>query len=373
MPNLTIAFDAKRAFLNNRGLGNYSRDVIRLLTTYAPEHTYLLCTPSLNKERLSQSWFDPSLHVVTPHGLWSLSPSLWRTKGVLGDVGNADVYFGLSGELPYGIDRRPIRTVVTMHDAIFLRYPELYSPTYRWLFRRKVQYACDIADTVIAISEQTKRDLIEFFHTDERKIEVVYQGCSHIFRQPVSEEQVRAVKAKYQLPECYLLDVGAIEPRKNLKNLVLALATLPEYKDIPLIAVGGRTAYTAEVEQIARQLGINLRCLHSVAFADFPALYKGATVFCYPSVFEGFGIPILEAMCVGVPVLTSTGSCFAETGGEAALYADPLNVQEIGGQLQRVLADETLRQTMIAKGYAQARRFTDERVAENLCRVVLRQ
>lgn len=360
---MKIAFDAKRAFWNNRGLGNYSRDVIRLLATYAPANEYFLCSvPNRQRETLLRQGT-----VVAPEGWWKYLPSFWRSGGMLSQLQGMDVYHGLSGELPWGIEKTGIKSVVTMHDAIFVRYPELYSPTYRWLFTRKVQYACNVADVIIAISEQTKRDLVDFFHAEERKIRVVYQGCSNIFRESVTERQIAEVRRKYALPDCYLLDVGAIEPRKNMKNLLRAMAVAGV--SLPLVAIGGKSRYADEMAAEAKRLGVYLRMLHNVPFADFPAIYKAAEVMCYPSIFEGFGIPILEAMCVDTPVLTSTGSCFAETGGDAALYADPLNPKEIGSQLLRILNEDALRQEMIQNGYKQAARFTDERVAANLIKI----
>lgn len=360
---MKIAFDAKRAYHNARGLGNYSRDVIRLMTTFAPEQEYFLFAQPTDKYLFSHTT------TVAPQGMWSLIPSLWRSAGCVRQMRGMDVYHGLSGELPYGIHRVDVRKVVTMHDAIFIRYPELYSPTYRWLFAKKVQYACDVADTIIAISEQTKQDLITFFHADEKKIRVVYQGCSNIFRDLQVGYDVDALKARYRLPEHYILDVGALEPRKNLKNLIRAMAVA--HIDVPLVAIGAHSKYADEAAVLAQELGVTLLLRHGVPFKDFPMIYQQAEVLCYPSIFEGFGIPILEAMCVGTPVLTSTGSCFAETGGEAALYANPDCVEEIGGQLARILTDSTLRQEMTAKGYQQAAKFTDEQVARNLCRVLL--
>ncbi len=355
-----IAFDAKRAFHNSRGLGNYSRDTIRLLTRYAPENEYFYFGQPTEL-------FRPTCGtVVSPTGVWKAVPSLWRSFGCLRDIEgqHIDLYHGLSGELPFGIHRTATQTLVTMHDTIFLRYPELYSPTYRRLFSRKVQYACDHATRIIAISEQTKQDLIRFFHADETKISVVYQGCSNRFRQPVSSEQVAAAKAKYGLPDNYIIDVGAIEPRKNLRNLLYAMAET--HIDLPLVAVGGRSKYAEQMRALAARLGVSLTLLHSVPFADFPALYKGAICLVYPSLFEGFGIPILEAMCVGTPVLTSKGSCFEETGGDAALYADPNDPIAIGLQLQRLLNDTNLRQQMVARGTTQSLRFTDDEVAHHL-------
>ena len=358
---MRIAFDAKRAFANRRGLGNYSRDVIRLVEQFAPQNEYVLFGSP------SDSYEPGAARVVAPKGLWRCFPSLWRTCGCLNSLDGIDIYHGLSGELPFGIHRKEVKTVVTVHDAIFMRYPELYSATYRWLFARKVQYACDHADLIIAISEQTKRDIIEFFHADERKIHVVYQGCNNRFREPVSEARLSAVRKQYRLPEQFILSVGAIEPRKNLKNLIEAMSMA--HIDLPLVAVGGKSRYAEQMASLAQERKVDLRYIHALPFEDLPAVYKAASVFCYPSIFEGFGIPILEAMCIGTPVLTSTGSCFAETGGDAALYADPLDPEEIGMQLARILNDETLRKSMVAKGYQQSERFTDEQVANNLLKI----
>lgn len=358
---MIIAFDAKRAFANRRGLGNYSRDVIRLMRTYAPENDYVLFGSP------SDAYEPGAARVVAPKGLWRCFPSLWRTCGCLNSLDGIDIYHGLSGELPFGIHRKEVKTVVTVHDAIFMRYPELYSATYRWLFARKVQYACDHADIIIAISEQTKRDIIEFFHADERKIHVVYQGCNNRFRAPVSEARLSAVRKQYRLPEQFILSVGAIEPRKNLKNLIEAMSMA--HIGLPLVAVGDKSKHAEHMALLAQERKVDLRYIHALPFEDLPAVYKAASVFCYPSIFEGFGIPILEAMCIGTPVLTSTGSCFAETGGDAALYADPLDPEEIGNQLARILGDETLRESMVAKGHQQAERFTDEQVANNLLKI----
>ncbi len=354
---MKIAYDAKRMYHNHRGLGNYSRDVLRLMATYAPENEYLLFAKPTDK------YSFPQTTTVAPEGIWRALPSLWRSWGCTRSLDGVDIYHGLSGEIPCGI-KPPVRTVVTVHDAIFLRYPELYSLTYRHLFRRKVQYACDHADRIIAISEQTKCDIIDFFHADERKVQVICQGCNNIFRQPVTDEALAGVKARYNLPEEFILIVGAIEPRKNLANLIRAVAAAR--MSVPVFALGAHTKYADECVRIAGQLDVRLHCLYNVPFADFPAIYKAATLLAYPSFFEGFGIPILEAMCIGVPVVTSTGSCFAETGGDAALYANPADPEHLAQQLQAVLSDTALKQSMIKKGYAQAANFTDEKVAANL-------
>jgi len=360
---MRISLDAKRAYHNPRGLGNYSRDAIRLLTTYAPENDYyLIAKPT---ERYSFA----GTTTIAPHGLYSHMPSLYRSHGCIDDIRGMDAHLGLSGELPFGIGKlTSTRKIVTIHDAIFVRYPELYSATYRWLFTEKVKYSCRVADTIIAISEQTKRDIIEFFGADENKIKVVYQGCNNIFREPINEDDEKKLK-EFGLPGEYLADVGAIEPRKNLGTLIEAVKA--SGTGLPIVAVGGASRYAEEMKEKARQMNVQLVMLHNFPFKLLPALYKNAIMSAYPSIFEGFGIPILEAMCVGTPVLTSTGSCFGETGGDAALYANPHDAEEMGEMIARIANSKELRDKMIELGYKQAMRFTDERVAKSLIEVIL--
>ncbi len=361
MTGIRIAYDAKRAFSNSRGLGNYSRDVIRLAQTFAPRNTYLLYGQPTDLYR------PETANIVSPQGLWQFCPGLWRSYGCLGTLRDTDIYHGLSGELPFGIHHKPIKTVVTIHDLLVFRYPRLYSPGYRALFAEKMRYAVRVADIIIAISEQTKQDILTYLHADESKIRVVYQGCNTLYHTPVTPEKIAEVRAAYSLPEQYLLYVGALEQRKNLHTLIEALSQAKI--SLPLVLAGGESAYGHALRAQALQAGVSLRILSGVPLTDLPAIYHEAEVFVYPSVFEGFGIPILEALTVGTPVLTSTGSCFAEVGGEAALYADPLEATDIGRQLDTILSDTALRKRMSDLGHRQAEKFTDHKVAQNLLTV----
>ncbi|MBR1808432.1 MAG: glycosyltransferase family 4 protein [Paludibacteraceae bacterium] len=366
---MIIAFDAKRAFHNYRGLGNYSRDYMRLATIYAPDNRYLLFNPRHSGLNLMPQ-LGPSEQEVLPNGLWRFVPAAWRTFGCTQQICklHADIYHGLSAELPLGIPHN-IRQVVTVHDAIFIRYPELYSFTYRNIFRQKVLYACRKADIIVAISEQTKQDCIRFFGADEKKIKVIYQGCSNIFRKQKTLTEIENVRRKYSLPDQFLLDVGAIEPRKNLKNLLLAMSIAKT--SMPLVVIGGTSKYAMQMKQMAAELKLNAMFLHNVLFADMPAIYRAAHALIYPSLFEGFGIPILEGLCSGIPVLTSTGSCFAETGGDAVLYADPLNPHDIAEKLATVISDENMRSTLRQKAAIQADKFADSVVGENIRQLYL--
>jgi len=370
---MNIAFDAKRAFHNSRGLGNYSRDTIRLLSTYYPKNNYKLLNPK-NKNCVD---FDiaENTSIITPKSIIGKAiPSLWRSIGVVNQLKTLqiDIYHGLSQELPYGIDKIGIKSVVTMHDAIFMRYPQLYSASYRAIFIQKNRYACRVADHIIAISEQTKKDIIQYFDADEKKISVVYQGCNNVFRKEISFTSKNEIREKYNLPKKFLLNVGAIEERKNAGLIIEALHKLN--LQIPLVIVGKSTSYIDKLRSLIIQYKMEQQVLviHNAETSDLPAIYSLADVFIYPSLFEGFGIPVLEALCVGVPVITSTGSCFEETGGEDTLYVNPHDALELGNAILKIISDNELRKDMILKGKIFAEKFTDVNIAHNMNELYLR-
>jgi glycosyltransferase involved in cell wall biosynthesis len=363
---MRIGYDAKRLFCNHRGLGNYSRDLIRILNEYYPENQYDLFTPKI---RINFPVNPQNTQIIQPTGIYKLLPSsVWRSIGLKSEIMRLgdDIFHGLSQELPFGIEKLPIKKVITFHDAIFIRYPELYPSSYRRIFTAKNMQSCRIADRIIAISEQSKRDAIEFFKADPAKVEVVYQGCNNIFRQKASTEEKERIKVKYNLPADYLLFVGAIEPRKNIAAILQAI--YQERIDIPLVIIGRKTDYTDELKNLAKELKLStqIHFLHHVETNDLPAMYQLAQLFIYPSIFEGFGIPILEALCSETPVITSAGSCFEETGGEFSLYIQPQDAEEIGAAIRKVLTDSNLQSTMKSRGLIHAGYFTDEKIAKRL-------
>ena len=367
---MRIGFDAKRAFHNNRGLGNYSRHTIKILSEYYPNNQYYLFNP-INKNKLSVHLAKNITEINPKHPFMKCTPSLWRSIVMRHKIEEKglDIFHGLNQELPYGIQRTKTKSVVTLHDAIFIRYPQLYSTSYRYIFTAKNKHACKVADKIICISEQTKRDAITYFGADENKIEVVYQGCDDIFRHAVSDEQKNLVRKKYNLPATFLLNVGAIEERKNTKLIVEALHRTKN--ETPLLIVGNPTDYEKDLRKliVKHNMMNQVYILNNVETEDLPALYAMTKVFVYPSIFEGFGIPILEALTVGTPVITSSGSCFEETAGPHSLYADPKDADHLGKAINRVLRDEELSSKMIAEGKKHALLFSDESIAANLMSV----
>ena len=364
---MKIGFDAKRAFLNHTGLGNYSRSVITSLSHYFPENEYFLYTPkALHNARTAQLLQGEKLHIRQPS--FPLFKSLWRSRFVVPQLRKdaLDIYHGLSHELPAGLQNTSIRSVVTIHDLIFLRYPQYYKLADRKIYEAKFRYACSHADRIVAISEQTKRDICSYFQTPEEKIEVIYQSCDPVFTQEQTPDTLQQVKEKYKLPNQYLLSVGTIEERKNLMLTVQALAMLPA--SVKLVVVGKGTAYLEKVKAFLAQQQITDRVmlLENIPFTELPAIYQLAKLFIYPSEFEGFGIPILEALYSGVPVIAATGSCLEEAGGPHSIYVHPEDKEGLAEAIRNVLSDETLSVKMIKEGKKYAARFTERRQAEQL-------
>ncbi len=358
-----IGYDAKRAFNNSSGLGNYSRFVISAAVRLYPKEHFALFTPKQTTRFRNFFPAAKNVTVVEPTGLNARIPGFWRVFNQLSDIKKHKVslFHGLSNELPVGLAKNGIKSVVTIHDLIFLRFPELYKPIDRLIYKRKFSAACRQADKIIAISQQTKSDIVQFFGTDPEKIEVIYQDCDPVFHVTPEAEFTENVKRRYTLPENYLLCVGTLEKRKNQLNLLQAWHQAGT--DLHLVFVGRTTKYTQQLHSYIAEhkLADRVHFLPYVAYNELPAIYCSATLFAYPSVFEGFGIPILEALNCGVPVITSTDSCFAEAGGPGSRYVNPENVGELAAAIKEISQDENLQQQMKKQGHDHALKFRPEK------------
>ena len=353
---MKVGFDAKRFFNNFTGLGNYSRFVISSLSQHAPENEYFLYSPKVKSHSEFSSILERSnIKIIDAPAIYRnlKITSLWRTWGVSKEpsVKVLDVFHGLSHELPLGMPAT-VKKVVTVHDLIFIRYPELYNPLDAFIYKSKVKAACGQADKILATSFQTKNDVVDFLKIEPAKIEVVYQGCHHSFKRKFDTEEIQKIKTKYNLPKDYILNVGTIEERKNVLLLIKALSLLPPDQKSHVVIIGRPTKYKNRIIDEAQRLGVAewVIFLHNVSFTDLPAIYQGARTFVYPSIFEGFGIPIVEALESSVPVIAATGSCLGEAGGPGSIYVNPNNEEELASELGQVLGDEQLRQQMILTG-----------------------
>lgn len=382
---MNIGFDAKRAAQNRTGLGNYSRFVIRILSEKFAGNQYHLYTPKPHRMPYLQE--IPTLkHLFLhfpPQGIWSRIRSLWRVWGITKDIqkDGIQIFHGLSNELPLNIgtpEQRKMKAggkgckyIVTVHDLIFIHTPQYYHWIDRQIYNFKFRRACRCADRVIAVSEYTKQEIMHYYHTPESKIDVVYQGCDPVFSQEIEEGKLQEVKARYQLPDKFVLYVGSIEERKNLMLVAKAMAELNRRAAIHVVAVGRRTAYVDQIQDFLKAQGIDhlFHFYYQVPYADLPSFYKWASTFAYPSRIEGFGIPLLEAISSGVPAIGCTGSCLEEAGGPNSIYVNPDDAKGMADAILRTCTDEPLRQHMISEGKKYALNFSDEKLSHDLMKV----
>lgn len=357
---MKIAFDAKRFFHNASGLGNYSRDLVRILSQFYPENEYLL----LNKNKSARGndiLLNPNVQFfATSKGKLSRQFKMGTDAQTL----NADIFHGLSGELPLKWNKKPIKKIVTIHDLIFIRYPQYYSFFDRKIHFWKFKKAAHSADRIIAISEQTKRDIVKYLKISESKIQVIYQGCHKAFKEQQSDDFIQQTKGKFKLPERFVLNVGTIEDRKNLLNIVKALKDT----QIPLVVVGKKTKYYKKVSDfiLKNDMESQIHFLEGVSMDELAVIYKLADIFVYPSLFEGFGIPVIEALFSKTVAITSNSSCLPEAGGPDSVYIDPKNYSDIRAKIKFLWNNDSERKRRSEKGFEFVQRFNDEKIASEL-------
>lgn len=369
---MKIGFDGKRAMQNFTGLGNYSRYIIEILCRYYPHNEYILYVPKQRSNQMIESLLNLFHHlkITSPkRPYWKRFSSIWRIWGVSKQIQQDEIqiFHGLSNELPLNIHHaKGVKSVVTIHDLIFLLFPQYYPVIDRNIYTYKFKKACKNADKIIAISECTKRDIIQYFHIPEKKIKVIYQGCDASFQKTAPAELKKRAQKTYCLPERFILNVGSIEERKNILLIVQAMLHLPN--DVHLVIIGKRTRYTEKIERFINDNGLvdRVHILSNVPFELLPAIYQQAEVFVYPSRYEGFGIPVIEALHSGTPVIAATGSCLEEAGGPDSIYIHPDNVEEATDALKEVLSSPEKKEEMISKGKEYVKRFAEEEQGRSL-------
>jgi glycosyltransferase involved in cell wall biosynthesis len=361
---MSIYVDISAAVHRRAGIGRYAESLVRALAPQLDEQLALFYNRENGIEPLAGLESLPAATV-------SLGYKPWRMAVWLGHLARRpfnrylpDVcLFHATEHLLMPL--RGVPTVLTVHDLIWLKTPEHHKPLNRWYLDWTMPLYCRRADHIIAVSETTRRDLITAYHLPPEKITVIHEAADPRFRPQALERQAQ-VRAAYGLPAQFLLYVGTLEPRKNLERLLAAWAPLYQSGDCPPLVIVGKRGWLCEgffaaLEASPAREGVLLTGY--VPDPDLPALYSAATAFVWPSLYEGFGLPPLEAMACGVPVICSNASSMPEVVGDAAVLFDPEDEESLRATLLQVMLGPELRDDLRARGLNRASIFSWERAA----------
>lgn len=353
-----IGIDASRALRARRtGTENYARRLTEALVAAAGDrHRFRLY---VDQDVSATAW--PLLAAPTVETVVLRRARLWTHLALGPELARRppDLFFEPAHVLPL---HHPPASVVTVHDLGYEYFPEAHTRFQRLYLRLTTRWHARAAAAILADSAATRDDLVRCYGADPTKIHIVYPGVDLAHFQPVRDQAtLAATRSRYGLPARYLLYVGTLQPRKNLPRLLDAFATVAaEQPDVVLVLAGQRGWLADDLAAQAQRLGVaeQVCFLGYVSDADLPALLSGATAFVFPSLFEGFGLPILEAQACATPVLTSTTSSCPEVAGDAALLVPPTEPAAIAAALRRLLTDAPLRADLVTRGLRNVRRFT---------------
>ncbi|MEE8278629.1 MAG: glycosyltransferase family 1 protein [Thermoanaerobaculia bacterium] len=361
-----IGIDARK--LTDFGIGTYIQNLVRALAEIDQQNNYVLFVGSRHRDALAD--LAPNFRTIVERSpaysareLLTLSWRLFRLR--------LDLYHSTHYVLPAVV---PCRAVVTIHDIIHLLYPEFLPSALAFFYaQRMIRRSLTRGDRIIADSRNTKTDLMDYFDVDGRKIRVVHPGVADTFRRRLGQEKIDVLLGEYGISRPYLLFVGNPKPHKNLDNVVKAYAKALASSDFDadLVCVGDRGGAEFKLRQRAEQLGIGnrLRLLGHVPDEALPAIYQGATLFLYPTLYEGFGLPVVEAMASGVAVMTSNTSALKEVAEGYGHLVNPLDVDEMARAIARCMTDTEHRESLVKKGLRRAEDFVWRRTAEKTLEV----
>lgn len=368
---MEIGIDISLAVGQRAGVGQYSFNLVKELAKLDLENQYTLFpffthvydldfkkfdfprgeNFRMKFENLSEEWIDT---------LWN---KLWIPKYKFLD--GLDVFHSTTFCFPNDFKGKVVSTI---YDVSFRTHPEFHTTANIVHCDRGTKQAVEMADVIIVISEHTKKDLIKYYNCPAEKIVITYLGYGDRFKFIDDEQKKKEVSDKYGIKKPFVFNVGSIEPRKNIVGLIKAYAGLESRhrNNFDLVISGGKGWKNSDIYKEVEKLkiGDNVKFIGYVDDDDLPYLYNSAEVFVYPSFYEGFGLPVLEAMACGCPVITSNTSSLPEVGGDAALYIDPNKIETISKALESILDSEEKKKQMIKEGFEQAKKFSWKKCAE---------
>jgi glycosyltransferase involved in cell wall biosynthesis len=350
----TIGIDARK--VQDFGIGTYVRNLVRALAALDLENRYVLFVRPEDRELFADlpASFRTAVESSPVYSLRELAALSFQIAKE-----RLDLYHATHYVLPAVV---PSKVVVTIHDIIHLLYPDFLPNRFAFLYaQRMIRRSLSRGDRIIAVSGNTKADLVRYFEVDPGKIEMIYNGVEEVFRRRVPPADVEHWQRALGIEPPYLLFVGNPKPHKNLDTVVKAYARARRIAPFtaPLVCVGNRAANEFKIRQRAESLGIGaqVRLLGHVPQEALPAIYQGASLFLYPTLYEGFGLPVVEAMASGLPVLTSNTSALKEIAQGYAIVVEPLDVEEMAKAIARAMADPEERQALARLGQRRAEDF----------------
>ena len=352
---MRIGIDATPVFLRKGGIGYYTQNLLEALIQVDSQNEYLLFnTTTKQSDQPLPMFARPNVKIIQTSKHWQK----WRSRRE-----GVDLYHGTNFRLR---GSGKIGNVVTVHDLAFKRFPRFLKKQWgQSLSFIKTKRDIHRADRVIAVSGHTAEDIVEFFKVDPQKIRVIYHGIDAAFYHGVSAEAVTGVRRKFHIQTpSYFLSIGTLEPRKNLPTLIRAFQSLPNLQsEFSLVLAGGFGWKCDEVVELSRGLGNRVILTGYITQEELITLCGGASLFIYPSLYEGFGIPLLEAMATGIPIVASKTSSIPEVVGDAAIFFEPSSAEDLAAAISRMIGDSSLQASFRMKGKERARMFSWDRAA----------
>ena len=354
------------------GIGEYTYNLVKHLLQIDQQNQYFLFY-NANRRPLKYTFSGNNVEVKQfkfPNKLFNLSQRFLRWPNLDRLLGGVDLFI-MPNFLFLSLSNQ-CKKIIIVHDLSFELYPEFFTLKNR-LWHKLIQpkKLCQQADKIIAISENTKQDLVELYDLSAKKIACINPGINDLFFAPINQADLIAVEQKYKLPEKFILYLGNLEPRKNIPALIRAFEKISD-PDVALVLAGSRAWKYEAIDSAWRQSQKRslIKFLGYVEQKDKPALYKLAKLFVYPSIYEGFGLPPLEAMACGTPTIGSFASSLPEAVGDGGVLVDPNNISELAGIIDQVLSQSELAQSLSVRGQARARNFSWQNKAQEFLRQI---
>lgn len=364
---MRIALDCRSVFKGHGGIGSHAEKLARVLTDADKKSTYLLLTTSRLQETLTKQ--KNTVQLSFEAGMIDQNWEQLKLPDILKE-NKIDLYHNTCFSLPV-VNTVKYR-VSTIHDIVFRTIPELVDDSLRDYLDHWTEHAAKVADKIITVSEYSKNEIVKYYKISPDKISVIYNGIAPEFTK-ASTEKIEAVRKKYKIPETFVFYLGSIEPKKNIDLLFDAYRILPQNlkTTCPLVLAGGRGGKSYDLESAVRKRNLQkqIMLLGYVDDLDVVPLLSAASVFVYPSRYEGFGLPPLEAMACKTPAIVSNASCLPEVVGDAALIADANSPEDLMGKIKIILKDEDLRRNYSKKGYQRSKEFTWKKAAEQTLKI----